>query len=127
VAALVVSESPGLRLYLSVSRKNNPNDRGMPGGKIDPGETPREALVRELREETGLTAVEFHPVFDAQDSTDKRCLTYRVTKVTGEIATKETGVVGWVERAALTAPGSTFEAYNRALFHLVDPYDRYGC
>jgi 8-oxo-dGTP pyrophosphatase MutT (NUDIX family) len=33
-----------------------------PGGGIDPGETPRECAVRELREETGLADVELGPL-----------------------------------------------------------------
>lgn len=113
--------------YLSVSRKTDPRDKGLAGGKIEPGETPAEALVRELREETGLTAVEFHPVFDALDEpSGKRCLTYRVTKYTGEIATKEAGVVEWVDADELTRTGNTFESYNKGLFQRIDPFGHYS-
>ena len=40
--------------FLSVSRKDDPNKIGFIGGKIDDGEEPEQALLREVLEETGL-------------------------------------------------------------------------
>ena len=42
---------------LGVTRKYNHSDWGLPGGKLDPGETALEAIVREAKEETGLDIV----------------------------------------------------------------------
>jgi len=42
------------RGYLTVSRRNS-DKWGLVGGKVDPGETALQAIVREVKEEVGLT------------------------------------------------------------------------
>ena len=97
---------------LAVSRKDDPNDFGMPGGKVDPGESPLEAAGRELEEETGLTATGLNPVYSEYDG-DTHCTTY-VGKVDGEIDTPESGVIRWVDPEVLLQ--GSFGPYNRNLF-----------
>ena len=48
-------------------RIDTPGARQMPQGGIDPGETPREAALRELAEETGLPASAVEIVAEAPD------------------------------------------------------------
>ncbi|TFV83240.1 NUDIX domain-containing protein [Blastococcus sp. CT_GayMR16] len=58
----VVHDAAG-RLLL-IQRGHDPH-RGLwslPGGRIEPGESPEEAVVREVREETGLEVVPRRPV-----------------------------------------------------------------
>ncbi|MBF84942.1 MAG: hypothetical protein CL489_10825 [Acidobacteria bacterium] len=40
--------------FVAVSRKDNPDDFGFPGGKVEDGETPLAGVIREVYEEIGL-------------------------------------------------------------------------
>lgn len=60
VAVLIpVRMNDGQFKVVGVTRKDNPNDWGLPGGKIEPGETFIEAAVRETFEETGIKLAAF--------------------------------------------------------------------
>lgn len=52
-AAVVIIERDGQ--VLAVSRRDNHADLGLPGGKIEPGESPITAACREAAEELGAT------------------------------------------------------------------------
>lgn len=76
-----------------------------PGGKIEPGETPAEALVREFREELGI-GVETQGVYDhirypGREGRPIDVLFLFARRIEGEPQTLEVEAVKWVPLAVL--------------------------
>lgn len=119
VCALIINKQDP-RLILTVSRKDNPADVGLPGGKVDPGETEIDAVIREVAEETGLTVDHARAVYHAvcRGDTEDFMVTTFLCDYRGTPKSVESGVVAWATRDYLLS--GSFADYNRALFDCLD-------
>lgn len=124
VCALIHRQSPKNRLkyvygrdgepILTVSRKDDKTDFGLPGGKAEGNESLVDALRREVREETGLDILRPIHVFQ-RPSHDFMCHTF-LCDYNGSIETDEDGLVRWHPPEVVQRPDMTFSDYNQALF-----------
>lgn len=104
--------------FLSVSRKDDPNKIGFIGGKIDDGEEPEQALLREVLEETGLhvTVEPFDPFVAEDGEYIVYCYMIQLDdKVHEQIAEEETGVIRIASRLQLIK-SSPYADYNERAF-----------
>jgi len=114
---LVISKTG---LILTVSRRDDPNAFGLPGGKVEPGELPAEAAIRELNEETGLTASNLKQIFKMRDAHGYVTYTF-LCDAHGNIHTNEEGVIRWLNPHDLIDKSvSPFYEYNFSLFKAIN-------
>lgn len=104
---------------LSVSRKNDLTKFGLPGGKVDLGETPEEAVVREVLEETGYTVSIVNnkiPFIKNEGKYKVYCFLLKLeSDIQAQINDEETGIVKFVEKEIIY---TGFKEYNeQALAH----------
>lgn len=60
--SIVVIQDDAVFLGRRLKKTDNCGKLGFPGGKVDPGETPLESAIRELRQETGIEVTELKPL-----------------------------------------------------------------
>jgi len=116
---VVVDKNSGY--VLSISRKDNANDLGLPGGKLDEGETPEHACVREVEEETGLLVKDLVLLYQGV------CLSpqgepfwtycFLALRHSNELVQKEgEGIIQWVPWTRLLHTSMTFAEYNSQVY-----------
>ncbi len=110
-------------LVLAVTRPDDRRHWCLPGGKVEPGESLTQAMLREVEEETGAEPVGVTAIYEAPSASGApflvtvfACRTLRLPQ--GKLCTEEPIDVGWVERTSLLA--GPFGAFYPPLFEVVD-------
>lgn len=106
---------------LTVSRKDNPLDLGLPGGKIEDTETTLHAMIREVKEETGLILSDNnYPVIYSDEDGEYFVHVYflglYVPRLHGSIQTTEAGIASFQPFKSLFNKSCSFHEFNTHLF-----------
>jgi len=117
------------RKLLGASRRGSTVDFNLVGGKVDPGESVKEAAIREFWEETGvkLSSQNLVEVFTrpCYGDTDYETTTFLVRQSEDPAAQKipelpdcpeEDILIRWITWDELCGPNSSFREYNQILY-----------
>jgi 8-oxo-dGTP diphosphatase len=99
VGAVIYNEQNEILCALRSPEMSLPNLWEFPGGKIEDGENPEEALVREIREELGCTIEVYEKIEEVHHEYPNvivNLLTYKAKIVEGEPKAKEHAELKWM-------------------------------
>lgn len=130
VAAILINEKNEILLTQRPEGKSLAGLWEFPGGKIEPDESPEEALVRELKEEIGIKAQEedLIPFYFASQATEKFHLLmplYALRKWEGTVTSCENQQYHWsalekmTELDVIPADIPLIHYMQKHLFHLL--------
>jgi len=87
----IILQADALRI-LGVKSKTRP--WSLPGGKVEPGETPHDAIRREAKEELGVTLQDLWPIYKGQCiGEDWLCICF-IADWSGDLHTDEDHTIG---------------------------------
>ena len=116
--------------YLMLHRTAKPNDDNHDkwlgiGGHIEPGETPMQCVLRECREETGLTLLDCRPRgivhFRSDAYPDEDMYLFTATRFEGEQIPCDEGELAWIDKDRLYS--LTLWEGDRVFLRLLDTRD----
>lgn len=90
----------GNRLLLQNSPKENWKGYTFPGGHVEPGESFVDAVVREMKEETGLTVIDPRVVGIKQFPIENGryiVLLFKATEYSGDVVSSDEGEMEWID------------------------------
>jgi len=99
VGAVIFNDHEEILCALRSPEMSLPNLWEFPGGKIEEGENPEEALVREIKEELGCTINVFEKIEEVHHEYPNiivNLLTYKAKIIAGEPKAKEHAELKWV-------------------------------
>lgn len=99
VAMGVLVQDKKVLITQRTAEKTFPGRWEFPGGKIESGETPKIALIRELKEEIGIQVLSCHYLFNHQQNDlhhQVNLSIWQVVRWAGEIQSVENQAFSWV-------------------------------
>ena len=119
VVAAIIERNGRVLIGRRKPEQSHPLQWEFPGGKVEPGETPEQALARELAEELAVLEVEGREItrqeFTYPGKDPIELIFYRVESFTGEPENRVFHEMRWERRSAL--PALDFVEGDREFLH----------